>query len=324
MSVWLEFAIQRKSEDFIHVLDSERKSARCPYCHKPVVPKIGKIKAPHWAHKGVSCAPLKRNGVQTYATIPLYNDFTLNLSSNERIALHALWKEFQDREFVKKHHRGDQSSRFYRSALGCLYKNTHIKQRYQTLQRLVKKGCLQKKYHEVFNFSHTFEDYFRVLPYGQIPLGVLSLRQFWIEQHIHIQRRFDFFDHQLWPADENNTAVIDAKIFKRSYERLQQQRLYWIEIYDEGTLKAYKIGVTNNFARRKEEILRVLQNGYMTHPRIELIYLMEMAASVERYILYKYAEDRITYGSMSEFFKPDGINLGILHQELNELADSCS
>lgn len=89
--MWLKYGV---NEDgiLICIEDTTRGKTllKCPYCHGKLTAKKGKIKEHHFAHNGETCHPVAK---REFPTLPLYDNFNIQLSSKDLAQLKLLWQE---------------------------------------------------------------------------------------------------------------------------------------------------------------------------------------------------------------------------------------
>src|SRR5579864_4390527 len=94
-----------KSGELVYIGQAGRGSTHlaCPYCGGLLTAKKGKIKIPHFAHSGETCAAAHRD--QDAISLPVYDKFDLYLPGKVIEALHHFAEEgtFQGRELLERH-----------------------------------------------------------------------------------------------------------------------------------------------------------------------------------------------------------------------------
>ncbi len=112
------------------------------YCNGGLTAKKGKVKEHHFAHNDQTCRPIAN---REFPTLPLYDNFNVQLSGKDLAQLKLLWQEYGAKNYLIS---------FYLVTpgllkAGMLIKNVYLKQP-----------------------EYEFSDL------GKIPVGVLEFRQF--------------------------------------------------------------------------------------------------------------------------------------------------
>ena len=90
--MWLKYGVD-SYEALIDIEDVVRgKTAlKCPYCSGELTAKKGKIKEHHFAHTGETCREVADRTPQDIPTLPLYDNFNLELTGKELVQLQKFW-----------------------------------------------------------------------------------------------------------------------------------------------------------------------------------------------------------------------------------------
>ncbi|WP_322698800.1 competence protein CoiA family protein [Nostoc sp. DedSLP03] len=92
MAMWLKYGVD---EDGILIciedIDRGKTLLKCPYCNGELTAKKGKVKEHHFAHNDQTCRPIAN---REFPTLPLYDNFNIQLSSKDLAQLKLLWKEY--------------------------------------------------------------------------------------------------------------------------------------------------------------------------------------------------------------------------------------
>ncbi len=90
--MWLKYGVDQHGilvciEDVI----KGKTALKCPYCQGGLIAKKGKIKEHHFAHHGETCRPVAN---REFPTLPLYDNFNIQLSGKDLAQLKLLWQEY--------------------------------------------------------------------------------------------------------------------------------------------------------------------------------------------------------------------------------------
>ena len=90
--MWLKYGVAING-NLVAIKDvlSGKTEYRCFYCNGLLTAKKGKIKQHHFAHTETTCNPVAK---QTIPSLPLYDNFHIQLSHQEFQQLKELWREY--------------------------------------------------------------------------------------------------------------------------------------------------------------------------------------------------------------------------------------
>src|SRR5579863_4432474 len=102
--MFIDYGLSNSGE-LVYIGQAPRGSTdlACPYCGGLLTAKKGRIKTPHFAHSGETCAAANRN--QDVIGLPAYDKFDLYLPGKVIEALHRFAEEDsrQGRELLERH-----------------------------------------------------------------------------------------------------------------------------------------------------------------------------------------------------------------------------
>lgn len=252
----------------------------CPFCSRPLIAKKGKVKQHHFAHVGgETCLRVKRGQLPS---LPLYDNFGLQLSAKDFQLVKQLWREYRNSKHPIIH---------VPFAL------------------------------ELKKLFHRRDDGYQFTDLGKIPVGGLSLSRFNQIQEPLIIDRLNKLTNAVAIASGISSArriekLTDLKIYKLQIRRILQLSLYFIIINADGQT-FHKIGVTRRaIDLRLPEIERDLKKHYRLIS-IEIIGTWQHRGNVELYFKHRYFEYNYRIGKLTEYFKfPD---VGAIVKDLQQM-----
>lgn len=275
--MWLNYGVDRDSNlVYIQEVPSGKTELFCPYCSSPLIAKKGKIKQHHFAHSEQTCLVVETK--KELPTLPLYDNFHIQLSGKSLQFLQQLWQS-------------------------CGQNGWEIPSS-KDLKPLLQAGVLQRIYTRS-PIAYRFTDL------GKIPVGVLPLRDFnWIQEDLHLRKLALFEQYvrrsRLINSEKLQEQLIDLQLYQAQLKRILTHRLYYLEIKADGQ-KLNKIGVTQ---RRMEERLVEIERDLRTYYKtvsINVAGTWEHRGNVELYFKHKYKFFNFPIGSLTEYYSfPDG------------------
>ncbi len=265
--MWLKYGVARNGSLLtIEEVSSGKTDLLCPFCLSPLIAKKGKIKQHHFAHLGgQTCLRVKRGQIPS---LPLYDNFHLQLSAQHFQLVKQLWREY---------------------AL-CPHPIIHVPFALQ----------LKKLFERVEN-GYQFTDL------GKIPVGGLSLSSFnQIQEPLIIERLTELTNSVAVASDINSVKLQeklgDLKIYQLQIQRILQLSLYFLEIKADGQT-FHKIGVTRRtMGERIPEIERDLKQHYRAIS-IFVLGTWKHRGNVELYFKHRYKDFNYKIGKLTEYFK---------------------
>lgn len=264
--MWLEYGVSRERELVkINEVSPGKTNLVCPFCDRLLTAKKGKIKQHHFAHTGETCLRVRKGKLPS---LPLYDNFHLQLSAKNFQLLKDLWRE---------------------------YGNTN-----HPIITVPFKLEMKKL------FDWTPEGYY-FTDLGKIPVGGLSLSKFNAVQEPLILSELDRLTNSVKIAraiggDLLEEKLADLKIYQLQLQRILRFTLYFLKIKaDNKTL--YKIGVTSRTMKeRLPEIERDLQQHY-SEIDIEVLGTWQHRGNVELYFKHRYHKSNCRVGKLTEYYR---------------------
>ena len=191
----------------ISEVTSGKTNLVCPFCDRPLTAKKGKIKQHHFAHTGETCLRVRKGKLPS---LPLYDNFHLNLSGKHFQLIKDLWREYGNTD----------------------YPIITVPFELET-----------KKLFDWTQKGYYFTDL------GKIPVGGLSLSGFNAIQEPLILAELNRLTNSVEMAKAIGGEVLESKLADLKIYRLQIQRilkftLYFLKI-EADAKTIYKIGVTS-------------------------------------------------------------------------------
>jgi hypothetical protein len=268
--MWLEYGVDSHRELIkISEVSSGLTNLICPFCDRSLVAKKGRIKQHHFVHSGETCLRVTKGNVPS---LPLYNNFHLQLSGKHFQLLKDLWREYGHTKYP----------------IITVPFELHLKKL----------------------FTHTPEGYY-FSDLGKIPVGGLSLSKFNAVQEPLILSELSRLINAIDIAAGINAIRLEEKLADLKIYRLQLQRilrftLYFLEIKVDGKL-VNKIGVTSRkIGDRLLEIERDLKQHF-SKIEIEVLGAWDCRGNVELYFKHRYQEFNYRIGKLTEYYKFDDV-----------------
>jgi hypothetical protein len=279
--MWLKYGVSADNALMsIEDVPSGKTNLTCLYCGGALTAKKGKIKEHHFAHTEETCYPIAKKQVPT---LPLYDNFNIELSGKELEELKVFWKNYgvENYEICVKP--------FLRLILSKLLTWNE-------------RGC--------YEFTNL----------GKIPVGALSLELFnEVQQPLILDKLLKLEGAaqraRLINSRHLTERVADLRIYRAQLKRILENSLYFLEIRA-GRKILHKIGVTK---RPIEERIIEIHRDLATHYKqvdIKVIDTWNHRGNVELYFKHRYKNSNYRIGKLTEYFKFDDIELVLqdLHQ----------
>jgi hypothetical protein len=270
--MWLKYGVTPDGElKNIDDVSRGKTQLTCLYCGGQLTAKKGKVKEHHFAHTRESCKPVSaRVKTKSFPSLPLYDNFNIQLKGEELEQLKILWREY-----------------------GTL--NYPITKDLINFQWVLKK--LMRSHDSNYQFTNL----------GKIPVGALSLNLFnqvqeplmlseltKLEQSVNLA--------QAASLSSLNEKLADLQIYRVQLRRILLNSLYFLEIKADGKT-FYKIGITTRqIEERIAEIQRDLK-GHYSNIVVNLLGLWQHRGNVELYFKHRYKTFNYPIGSLTEYFK---------------------
>ena len=255
----------------IEEVSSGKTNLVCPFCDSPLTAKKGKIKQHHFAHSGETCLRVRKGKLPS---LPLYDNFHLQLSRKHFQLVKDLWREY------------------------CLTDYPIITVPFELeLKKL---------------FRWTSQGYY-FTDLGKIPVGGLSLSGFNQVQEPLILSELDRLTNSVAMARAIGGNLLeeksaDLKIYQLQLQRILRFTLYFLQIKADGKT-LHKIGVTSRkMSDRLPEIERDLKQHYSTCA-IDVLGTWQYRGNIELYFKHRYKKSNYPIGKLTEYYKFKDIEL---------------
>ena len=286
--MWLKYGVDEEGKLVsIEDITKGKTLLKCPYCQGGLIAKKGTIKEHHFAHDGETCRPVAN---REFPTIPLYDNFNIQLSGKDLAQLKLLWQEY-----------------------GA--KNYPISS-YLVSPGLLKAGILRKN---VYLIPPEYE--FSAL--GKIPVGALDLPLFnEVQEPLLLQNLLKLelaFEHALHKnAADLAYRLTDLKLYCAQLKRVLSCRLYFLEIQTNKGI-FYKIGVTQRAIQ--DRLAEIKLNLLAHYPTVDINVLgtWEHRGNVEKYFKHRYQGCNYPIGSLTEYYKFNPESAKIVLQDLQQM-----
>ena len=249
----------------ISKVTSGKTNLVCPFCDRSLTAKKGKIKQHHFAHTGETCLRVRKGKLPS---LPLYDNFHLNLSGKHFQLVKDLWREYGNTDY----------------AIITVPFELETKKLFTWTQK-----------------GYYFTDL------GKIPVGGLSLSGFNTIQEPLILAELNRLTNSVEMAKAIGGEVLEEKLVDLKIYRLQIQRilrftLYFLEIEaDDKTI--HKIGVTSRtMSNRLPEIERDLKQHY-SQIKIDVLGTWQHRGNVELYFKHRYQRFNYRIGKLTEYYR---------------------
>lgn len=271
--MWLKFGVaQDNTLVAISDIPSGKTNLKCPYCGGFLVAKKGTVKEHHFAHLEETCYPVATK--RELPTLPLYDNFHIQLSGSSLQLLKKLWQSFGTNDW------------------GIPF--------LPELKPLVKAGVLCKNpYRQPPSYEFT--------DLGKIPIGMLELVKFNQLQEPLLLQKLSDLERKVELAKvikklNLSERLVDLQLYRAQLRNILLHRLYYLHIKVDGET-LYKIGITKRpIAERLIEIRRDLHQHYQT-VEINVLGTWEHRGNVELYFKHKCKRFNYPIGSLTEYYK---------------------
>ncbi len=292
--MWLKFGVTPGGE-LVSVDEAVRGKTNltCLYCGGELTAKKGKVKEHHFAHTGETCKPVsQRIKTKAFPSLPLYDNFNIQLKGEELEQLKVLWKEY-----------GVANIPIPRDLISF---------------RWELKGLLQSEDEEFYEFTNL----------GKIPVAALPLALFNQVQEPLLLSELVRLEESVEVAEAAGLSCLnerlgDLKIYRAQLRRILLNSLYFLEVKADGEI-LYKIGVTT---RLIEERIAEVQRDVRAHYSdvvVNLLGLWEHRGNVELYFKHRYKAFNYRIGKLTEYFLFPNIKTvlrDLYEMELKTLSD---
>ena len=274
--MWLKYGVAPSGElASIDEVARGKTNLACLYCGGGLTAKKGNVKEHHFAHTGETCKPVsQRIKTKAFPSLPLYDNFNIQLKGEELEQLKVLWKEY-----------GAQKRSIPKDLVNF---------RWQL------KGLLESEGDRIYQFTHL----------GKIPVGALPLASFNRVQEPLLLSELMKLERSVEVAEAAGLSCFDERladlqIYRAQLRRILVNSLYFLEVKADGH-SFYKIGVTT---RQIEERIAEVQRDVRAHysdVTVNLLGLWEHRGNVELYFKHRYKAFNYRIGKLTEYFQfPD-------------------
>jgi hypothetical protein len=270
--MWLKFGVALSgSLTSIDEVVRGKTNLACLYCGGSLTAKKGSVKEHHFAHTGETCKPVsQRIKTKAFPSLPLYDNFNIQLKGEELEQLKVLWKEYGARDY-------------------SIPKDL-VNFRWQL------KGLVESEGSGSYQFTNLGK-----IPVGALPLALFNQAQepLLLSELVRLERSLDVaVAAGLSCLDERRA---DLQIYRAQLRRILVNSLYFLEVKADGNC-FYKIGITTRpIEERIAEIQRDVR-AYYSDVAVSLLGLWEHRGNVELYFKHRYQPFNYRIGKLTEYF----------------------
>ncbi len=272
--MWLKYGVDTDNTLVaIEDVPSGKTILLCPYCGSGLTAKKGKIKEHHFAHTEETCRSVALRDSRDIPTLPLYDNFNIQLSGKEVEQLKVLWRQYGA--------KGNRVPKFL------------------VPRKFVWLSLLQPCNNSDYEFTQL----------GQIPFGELSLMLFNSVQKPLLLEKLSEVEEKAERALTSNSLfypsrLTDWKLYRAQLKKILLTTLYYLEVTVNGDT-LYKIGVTQ---RSLEERVVEVQRDLISHFSVVSLLVLgtwEHRGNVEKYFKHRYKQFNHKIGNLTEYYKFD-------------------
>jgi hypothetical protein len=270
--MWLKHGVNEEGILIcIEDINRGKTSLKCPYCHSNLTAKKGKVKEHHFAHNEETCRPIAN---REFPTLPLYDNFNVQLSGKDLAQLKLLWQEY-----------------------GA--KNYPISS-YLITSGLLKAAVLRKNLY-LTPPEYEFSDL------GKIPVGALEFARFNDVQEPLLLKKLLKLELAFKHAEYKNAPDLayrftDLKLYRAQLQRILSSSLYFLEIETNIGI-IYKIGVTTRPVLKRVAEVKIDLLAHYSSVAIRVLGTWEHRGNIELYFKHRYQGFNYPIGSLTEYYK---------------------
>ena len=272
LTMWLKFGVAPSGElTSIDEVARGKTNLACLYCGGSLTAKKGSVKEHHFAHTEETCKPVsQRIKTKAFPSLPLYDNFTIQLKGEELEQLKVLWKEYGARDYA--------------------IPRDLVSFRWELKELLESVGD------RTYQFTNL----------GKIPVGALPLALFNKVQEPLLVSELVKLEQSTAVAEAAGLSCLDERradllIYRAQLRRILVNSLYFLEVKANGNC-FYKIGVTTrSIDERIAEVQRDVRAHY-SDVAINLLGLWEHRGNVELYFKHRYKAFNYRIGKLTEYF----------------------
>ncbi|MGE5658854.1 MAG: GIY-YIG nuclease family protein, partial [Actinomycetota bacterium] len=203
--MWLKFGVAPSGELVsIDEVARGKTNLTCLYCGGELTAKKGSIKEHHFAHTAETCKPVsQRIKTKAFPSLPLYDNFHIQLKGEELDQLKVLWREY-GRELLP-------------------IPRDLVNLRWRLL------GLLESGSDRCYQFTNL----------GKIPMGALPLALFNQVQEPLLLTELAKLEREATTAQRANLSCLnerlaDLRIYRAQFRRILLNSLYFLEVKADG------------------------------------------------------------------------------------------
>ena len=283
--MWLKFGVALSGElTSIDEVVRGKTNLACLYCGGSLTAKKGSVKEHHFAHTEETCKPVsQRIKTKAFPSLPLYDNFNVQLKGEELEQLKVLWKEY-----------GAQNYGMPKDLVNF---------------RWELKGLVESSGDGYAPFLRTYQ----FTDLGKIPVGALPLALFNKVQEPLLLSELASLESSVEIAEAAGLSCLDERradllIYRAQLRRILVNSLYFLEVKADGNI-FYKIGITT---RSIEERIAEVQRDVKAHYSdvvVNLLGLWEHRGNVELYFKHRYKAFNYRIGTLTEYFAFPNVKL---------------
>jgi hypothetical protein len=270
--MWLKFGVAPDGNlTSIDEVVRGKTQLTCLYCGGSLTAKKGSVKEHHFAHTEETCKPVsQRIKTKAFPSLPLYDNFNIQLKGEELEQLKVLWKEYGAQDYA--------------------IPKDLVNFRWQL------KGLLESEGDHSYQFTHL----------GKIPVGALSLVLFNQVQEPLLLSELASLEGSVEMAVAAGLSCLEERradllIYRAQLRRILVNSLYFLEVKTDGHC-FYKIGVTTrSIDERIAEVQRDVRAHY-SDVAVSLLGLWKHRGNVELYFKHRYQPFNYRIGKLTEYF----------------------
>jgi len=270
--MWLKFGVAPSGElTNIDEVVRGKTNLACLYCGGSLTAKKGSVKEHHFAHTEETCFPVsQRIKTKAFPSLPLYDNFNIQLKGEELEQLKVLWQEYGAKDYA--------------------IPKDLVNFRWQL------KGLLESEGSRSYQFTDL----------GLIPVGALPLALFNRVQEPLLLSELMKLEGSVEIAEAAGLSCLDERradllIYRAQLRRILVNSLYFLEVKADGNT-FYKIGVTTrSIEERMAEVQRDVRAHY-SEVAVNLLGLWEHRGNVELYFKHRYKAFNYRIGTLTEYF----------------------
>ncbi|HEY9890718.1 MAG TPA: GIY-YIG nuclease family protein [Candidatus Sericytochromatia bacterium] len=270
--MWLKFGVALSGElTGIDEVGRGKTQLTCLYCGGSLTAKKGSVKQHHFAHTGETCKFVsQRIKTKAFPSLPLYDNFNIQLQGEELEQLKVLWKEYGARDYA--------------------IPKDLVSFRWEL------KGLLASEGSGSYQFTNL----------GKIPVGALPLALFNKVQEPLLLSELVKLEQSTAVAEAAGLSCLEERradllIYRAQLRRILVNSLYFLEVKADGNT-FYKIGITTRpLEERIAEVQRDVRAHY-SNVAVSLLGLWERRGNVELYFKHRYQPFNYRIGKLTEYF----------------------